>query len=814
MTTLTIGRAARAARVLLPALAAILVGCHREPAPPAPASASAAEPAAPRATKLAGAPAHVMAVSFAPDGKSVLVLEERRSKDDDARGVGAFAISRRPTDGGAAVDVYTPTKTFYAPADVVLAMQPLGDSVLVRTKPPSLEEQGQPAPEGEDWQARRAREDEVRSKTALYRIAGGAAPERVSREGLQCTSLVGAAGGQWAAYSLAVVSKDDPFFDGEIHVVGAQPGQDVTLDYRSIVYDISPDGARVLVRRRSEKPDPGSKPDPKKPRKESHPGRASDRVMVSVEDQSVTDLPKTIHVDGAEIDTDALFVFFAGDGLQFVSVEGDRYRSALDGSGATRIAGPRPAADAGAPDASAPDAGTPARPRRWFSPKGTLYELREDEAGAVVLSRGAGLGALTPAARLEGPLSGIGLVSLDADEKRAALVVLSDTSRDGKLDILHDDAEIFLVDLGAPSAAPLGFGRAKVALLADEIRPKIAAAAGLPEASVTTASEHGDLTATAALPWVDGEDAKALLGRMFTAARAIDAALPHRKFAVHVRVGEIDLRVTPSPPEESPRYLLFGNTGMVVADPAALPLVLKDPRAISSMTVETLTGELSNTGKEPTAPIEVYAVHMEGPYNDRKRVEDKKDLGVIQPGKSVKYTLSVKDSSWGTSSTHANFRAGGKKLAFFNTYAYDHTVDALKVAIEAHARFGVWVEHREDRFNEVRMLVRLTAAQAALDDRAREALFTSVRGLFADHRKKFHGHAGGERIVFAAPGGGGWLAEPTKKPTRFEGDAEAQIEEELRALKRRPPRPLLPVVRLHPRRGPLSPFDGDARGMG
>jgi hypothetical protein len=106
-------RIARAARIFFPATLALLAGCHREPAPPAPASTSASaaavmEPSPPRATRLAGAPAHVIEARFAPDGASVLVLEERRKQGDDARGLGAFVISRRPADGGAAVDLYAP----------------------------------------------------------------------------------------------------------------------------------------------------------------------------------------------------------------------------------------------------------------------------------------------------------------------------------------------------------------------------------------------------------------------------------------------------------------------------------------------------------------------------------------------------------------------------------------------------------------------------------------------------------------------------------------------------------------------------------
>ena len=778
MTPLMIDRAARAARLFLPTLGALLAGCDREPAPPAPASASttaAAEPAPPRATKLAGLPAHVLQARFTPDGASVLVREERRKQGDDARGLGAFVISRRPTDGSAAVDLF-------APAEKVLNMVPLGDGVVAYTRPLSLEETGELPPEGGGWHGNLERRRDARSKMALHRIPGGAAPMRISPEGMFCTSLVGAAGGQWVTFSLA---KDEdgrePWDeDGreETHVLGTRPGENITLHYRSRVHDISPDGARVLMYRWSDKPLQ------RMIRKGYHPDGTTESVLVSVKDQSVTDLPEKIRVDGADIDTAALRVSFAGDGLEFAPTRrdrdmspldpllylalseidemprGDRYHSALDGSGATRLDGPKHAADAGG---AGGDARTPVEERRWISPKGMLYELREDETGAVVLSRGTGPDALAAVTRFEGPLSGIAGVTLDATEKRVALVVLSDTSRDGQLDSRHDDAEIFLADLDAPPAAPLSFGRAKVDPLADEIRPKFAAAAaGIPGVSVTVGSEHGDMRATAAIPWIDGEDAKTLLARMFTAARTIDAALPHRKFALHVRAGEIDLAVYESDRRQSPRYLQLGNRGMFASDPTMLTLMHKDPHALSTFEVTTLTGELENTGKDPTPPIEVYSVGVT------------KDLGVIQPGKSAKYSIIVKQ---GLGGVNAAFRAEGKSLAVHNTYALDHTLDTLTTAIDAHARLGVWVEHREALRGEVRVLVRLPAEQAALDDRARDALFKAVMARLAEHRKKFHREVGGERIVFAAPGGGGWLVEVIKKPRRFEGDAEAQLTE-------------------------------------
>ena len=197
----------------------------------------------------------------------------------------------------------------------------------------------------------------------------------------------------------------------------------------------------------------------------------------------------------------------------------------------------------------------------------------------------------------------------------------------------------------------------------------------------------------------------------------------------------------------------------------------------------TFKGELSNTGQDPTPPIEVYAAGV------------KKDLGVIPPGKSAKYSIRV-DRELGD--VHADFRAEGKPLAVHNAYAFDLALDALVLAIDAHARLGVWVEHFAESDYGVSFLVHLTADQAALDDRARAALFKPVMETLAEHRKKSHSQArcsgpmffaapggGGkmslsrarciEYVLFAAPGGGGWLAEGSTEPKRFEGDAEAQF---------------------------------------
>jgi hypothetical protein len=495
--------------------------------------------------KLEGAPARVIAVHFAPDGASVLALEGRPSKDESPGARVTFAVSRRPIGGGAAKDLFASEEV------LVLDIAPLGDGVVTLQRPqlPASEDGNGSSDRWEDLR-------EVINNMALFRAGDGGAPMQISPEGRRCLGVVGSAGGQWLAYSIApprpaddrFVPREEEEKKAETHVLGAKPGEEITLSIKGLVRDISPDGSRVLVRRA-----PPSEPNEIPVRVRARTERAAapavpldtakSLVMVTVKDQTLTDLPASLKVDGADIDTAELPVAFSGDGLVFRSAKGDLYGSALDGSKAARLAGAledaAELADAGTPAngagganaAASPDAGTlpdggapPAKRRRVFGPKGTLFELREEEGVVLLSSAGAGTpGAAAPVAQFEGPLSSIGEVAFDASEKRIALAVLSDTSRDGSFDKVHDDAELFVTD---DASSARSFGRGPVALLADELRPKIASAAGLAESAVVTVPEGGSIKATLELPWIAGEKAAALFDRALVTARAVVAVVP------------------------------------------------------------------------------------------------------------------------------------------------------------------------------------------------------------------------------------------------------------------------------------------------
>jgi hypothetical protein len=213
-----------------------------------------------------------------------------------------------------------------------------------------------------------------------------------------------------------------------------------------------------------------------------------------------------------------------------------------------------------------------------------------------------------------------------------------------------------------------------------------------------------------------------------------------------------------------------------MSDPDALPLVHRKPRMLSSWTAGTLSGELVNTGKDPTPPIEAYSVTSSGYGEQRKRLRVAKPLGSIAPGKSAKYALNLNEYHF-TSDAHASFRAEGKKLAVFNEYSYEHALDALTTALDVRTRHGVWVEHGDGRRDALVFVVRLTAEQNALADGAREVLFRKVVASLLEHQRKFHRDAYGTRALFVAPGGGGWRLAAGKKPVRYEGALEGQLKE-------------------------------------
>lgn len=723
-----------------------------------------------------------MSARFTPDGASVLVLERRPPAGGSEKGLGVVAVSRRPIAGG-------PARDLVASDAVVIAMAPLGDGAAVLNRPSTAEEKGAPRDPDDDRDSYFDGYIAAIEKTALYRVSDGAAPVRVSPEGRRVLHMVGAAQGQWVAYSLAPEGKRRylPRRDAgveETRVLGAKPGEEITLTIKGLVRDISPDGARLLLRRA---PAEGSKPP--RPR-ETPPPRDDARslVIVTVKDQVAADLPTRLQVDGAEVDVATFLVGFAGDGLLFRSPKGELYRSALDGSGAVRLAGPLregetglSGADEDERDDDAEEASPPVeRERRILGPGGALFELRE-EPGAVVLSSLAKPGAPEPLARFEGPLRSLGAVAFDPAGKRLALSVLSDSSRDGAFDANQDDAEVFVTgDQLDPAAIPTSFGRGPVALRGDELRPRIAAAAGIPESAVTAEVRRGSLKVTAELPWNESEDARALIDRVFVAARAIAAAAPRKEtddVSLHVRVGPLDLAVIDRDDGGVPHHLVLAGQGLHMADPAALPLVHRKPAGLTSWgfggNVVTLSGELVNSGKEATPPIEVYTIATSGYGDERKRTRLAKQLGSVAPGASAKYTLTVTDYNYGNE-PHASFLAEGKHLSVFNEYSGEHCLHALAAALEMRSRHGVWFEHKEVLFGGLHFLIRLTADQAALADAPREALFRTLLASVGEHRSKYHKDSG-VHLVLAAPGGGGWSLEMGKKAVRFEGPAEAQM---------------------------------------
>ncbi|WP_437320806.1 hypothetical protein [Sorangium sp. So ce385] len=715
--------------------------------------------------KIEGAPAQVLDVQFAPDGASVLILERRRKGDDGAPGTATFAVSRRPIAGGAARDLI-------ASSDPVLKLAPLGDGIVMIRQPAV-------PPESVALAAEEVREDRTETrrlalenkhletwiaaneKAALYRVDDGGAPVRISPEGRRCVNVVGTAGGQRVAFSVAPQGGSSDVHDtgaAEIHVLHHDSGEVVTLEAKGVVRGISADGARLLVQNRITDRYTSEK--------------AKDLVMVTVKGEAVAELPAVLEVDGVTVSTAELSVGFLGDGLVFRSAEGDHYRAALDGSKATRLAAALAGAgslDAGAPPAdssaaaatsaamaSAATAGSAeapppsARSRRLLGSTGAVFELRE--AGNHVSVSLIGPSGGRPIAQLEGPLAGIGPVALDAAEARVALAVFSDTSRDGDIDATYDDAEIFVSDAGEGS---LSFGRAPVTTLADELRPAIAAAAGVPAEGVHVAYARGSLDVTAELPWIERQKAKALVERSFAAARAITGALAQRRAAVHLRVGPLALDLEKHRDEGGRLQLALWSPGLVLLDPQASPLVLRNPvhvRTLMSNT-ETVSGILENTGKEPTPPIEVVAVMTNDLGSFSTRDEVKKPIGVIAPGRRVPYHVILK-KQWFDTRVTTSFRAAGKVVAVFNEYGHAHHLDALDTALDAWAAHGVWADHGRTTRDRSSTLVRLTAGQAALPDGARSELFQKIEKALRRHHDRFH--KGLFHVTFEAPDGTQW----------------------------------------------------------
>lgn len=753
-----------------------LSACERAlpPAPePAPAQAPASTSWVQSVRRLEGAPARLLATRFAPDGASLLVLERRPPADENAGEPSTYALSRRPIAGGPAADLVASTTT-------IVDFAPLGAGAVVIQRP-QVPRLGPDAPAADAIQ----RVDEMYTaiyKDALYRIDGGGPPVRVSPEGRRCLNVIGTPGGQWVATSIAPEKRNfgDHYDAGiEIRVLGAKPGEETTLTVKGLARDLSPDGARVIVRRPPEAQRGAARPSLDEILKRQLPRDiVKEMVIVNVKDQTVTELPASLQVDGLAVDTAELVVAFLGDGLVFRSARGEIYRSALDGSGAARLAGPLPdAADAGAPaDAGAgdqantgdqADAGAPAeRTRRVLGPKGTLLVLQE-EGGMVTITSP---GDEEPIAKLEGPLPGLDQVVLDAGEKRVALAVLSDTSRNGAFEAAHDDAVLFITD-AAPGS--LSFGRAPVAPLADEIRPKVAAAVGVPASAVAVVAEGGSVKATAELPWIDGEDAKALLERFLVAARALAGAIEQRDVELRLRAGQIDLAVR-RPRDGSGRvHVELGGRGLWFSDREAMSLTLTNPVKTTFFTHSnvTLSGTLESSGAEPTAPIEVFTRAAIGYGPERTYREFTKPIGSIAPGKRATFNLVLTDPAYGMS-PHARFRVDGKEIEVFNQYSHDHSFHWLETVLSVRASHGVWIEHaqRRDDYRDSLgpVIVHLTAEHAALPDAERDRLLRAIEKTLYEHHRRYHRDES-LSTAFKKPGRGGWLLETGKKIQPFDG---------------------------------------------
>ncbi|MDC3960905.1 hypothetical protein [Polyangium jinanense] len=758
------------------ALAAPALACKSKPGPTPDADAGDAAPA-PTSTspiqslrKLAGAEARVLDVMFSEDGSQIFTLEERPPKDEASRQPPTNAVVRRSIAGGPAVELLVTQ-------DEILAMAVLGGDAIVIQRP-ALPKQDDDE-DGDDYYEKLG---DAFAKTALYRLpAAAGAPVRISPEGYRCSTVAQAVSRRWIAYSIGKVDSKDgraalrsyEAADEETHVLGAM-GEDVKLTPKGIVHDISSDGARVLLRR------------PAEPKKDDvrdwwNQSDARHLALVNVKDQSITDLPASISVDGAKIETGKLFTAFVGDGLLFRTGEGAIYRAGLDGSGAKRLAGepPPPDPDAGAPDDAGPsdDSVAPAAPppktSRVLSPKGTLFELRE-EADSVVL---AAAGSSEPLAELEGPLAAIGAFTFDSDETRVAFVSLADTSRDGRFDRFHDNAEVFVTDK-APGA--LSFGRAEITPLSSELRPKIAEAAMVPEPDVQFIAGWDDLYIIVVLPWLDGEGAKELIERVFVDARALVPIVTGKKMRLHLRAGPIDFQVEREEDSQGNAYATLYASGIGIVDPAATPLVLKNPVNMSSWmhSNRTLSGSLENTGKEPTPPIEAFARfrQMRSSPEGREEVREvKKALGVIEPGKAAKYSLILADVSYGSHPT-VSFRAGDKKLVVRNEYATNHSMDWLGVSLEAYGAHNAWAKHglRTSPFGgPPPSRVFLTPEQTKLPAAEREALMKKIAKVLDKHNDRFHrGDAVG--VDFIDPAGGGWRLEVGKKIARYEKEEKAK----------------------------------------
>lgn len=728
--------------------------------------------------KLGGAPARVLKLAFSGDGLHVLALERRSSEPGEWWPDDRFAITKRPVAGGDAVDLVVSERE-------IVDFVPLGDGALYldrRRLPPLIPERPREAKERTAMRARlAAQRDLAVRETSLSEVRPGKSPAAIAGKDARCYQLVGAAGGQWAAYSVGGAKDPNDPAEAEVHVLGNEKSEDIVLSRAGVVLDISPDGARVLVQRQFRKPPVGTRGEPP-----SIPAKplfdATAVSLVDVKANTTLTIPMSITVDGAEIKTDKMAVRLTAEGLSFRSERGEVYRSALDGSKAERVAealpeapvaGPAPSTSGTAVAASAPlSAGV----LRLFDARSGAVDLRADGDG-VELSR-PGADSAHPkkvSAKVELPFAAMGPVAIDPAGARLAFAAISDTSRDGVTTALDDDATVFVSD---PAKGTLAPERAQTGLLVDELRPKVAAAVGVPAEKVTIAHAGRKLEVTAELPEKEGEKAKDLVDRWMVAAKAMTPVVTMKQAVLKLRVGSLEARVLTEEEGGVRPYLSLYTMGIRFRDPEALPLVHRDPSLTTitgGMYPRTLAGIFENTGSTPLGPIEITVTAK--PFYDRPDPDPKQvkaSVGPIDPGKKMAYRVTIWEEVHGPDFDVA-YTIAGKRITPFNLLNREDGLDFLELARLVHDKHGMTLENDFAPESEL-AIYRVTIAEkhAALSDEERLGVLNPVLELLAKHFRRFHENDL-FRVRFLSPKGGGWEVRG-KTAARFEKEEDADRE--------------------------------------
>ena len=725
--------------------------------------------------KLGGAPARVLKLAFAGDGKSVFALERRSSEAGSFGAEDKYAITRRGVAGGESKDLAVLDRE-------IIDLAPLGESVVVLDRqrlPPSVAEiPGEPKERRELRALLDDRRDTARRETTVFLASAGEDPKNLLPEDTRCFHVVGAAGGQYVALSFAKgPGKQEWPEEALVRVLGTKPGEQTTLARTGIAYDLSADGAWVLIRHKYANGVPKTYGD-------APFFDATAVSLVDVKANNTVPLPGSLVVDGAELKTDKLAVNFAGDGLVFQSEAGEVIRSALDGSKAVRVAaalpegnptaaaagttGAAPSGSAAAP-ASAPASVSGAGPIRVLDRRGVVLEMRE-EGGAVEVARAAvdKEHPKTEIARLEGGLAGLGPMAVDATGTRIAFAVVSDTSRDGVIDRIDDDAAVFVSD---PVKGSMSLERGQIVPLADEIVPKIAAALTLAPGKVAIVHAGKKLEVTVELPWVEGEKAPALVDRWMVAGRALQAIVPAKQAIVRLRVGPFEARLARQEEGGIQPYSAILVLGMVFRDPAALPLVLHDPTLTTiagGSYARVLSGVFENTGKTPLGPFEVVVTAKPYP-GSTKLLQVRPTFGPIEPGKKLPYKIPIWEERDGVA-FDVEYSAGGKSIKPLNALLLADGLDMLDIALAIQAEHKATLQNDyADSFELSIVRVKLAESHLAMPEAARVAMMEKIQRAIAKHFRKFHPDDK-LTLLFHSPSGGGWGMNEGQRPTRFEVD--------------------------------------------